>query len=170
MNLTNYDKYVLNKRNEKQMTNAAVNGVNRSASDEYDNYMLDQLRRTEPSGRRIMSRDEFYAARGNTAVLTAVPVQKEPKQKEHRFHLRKGGKLILGIYVILMVVLASILIVTNTTHSDTTFDGLSFNQSAGAASSEGSESDGKTIMAMSVEEENSEETNWFDRLCDSLNK
>ncbi len=50
------------------------------------------------------------------------------------------------------------------------FDGISFNQSAGAASSDDNAADGTTVRAMTVEDEKSEETNWFDKLCDSLNK
>ena len=102
---------------------------------------------------------------GNSSVLATGDV----KEKNSRFRLRKGGKILLTIYVILMLALALILIVSNTAR-DTSYEGISFNQSAGAASSDDSDSDKKTVRAMTVEEDSGEETNWFDKLCDSLNK
>jgi len=163
-NLTNYDKYMLEKR-QRVAAEATQTEVNGSVSNEYDDYLINELRRTAPSDRKVMSEAEFYESRKETVSGTkAVAVKKE---SEHRFHLRKSGKIFLIIYVILMVALASILIVSNTAR-DATFEGISFNQSAGAASAD--ENSENTVRPMTVEEETTDETNWFDRLCDSLNK
>lgn len=167
-NLTNYDKYVLARKNSDR-TNSDKNANNGSIDNDYENYLINELRRTTPSRNKVMREEEFYEMkRGNGGVTVAYAPEKE--EKNSRFKLRKGGKIILIVYVILMIALASILIVSNTTAKSNMFDGISFNQSAGAASSDDNAADGTTVKAMTVEDEKSEETNWFDKLCDSLNK
>ena len=164
--LTNYDKYVLAKKNSNKCASDFCE-VNGNVGNEYDEYLLNELRRTTPSTQRVLREDEYYEMKrsGNSSVLATGDV----KEKNSRFRLRKGGKILLTIYVILMLALALILIVSNTAR-DTSYEGISFNQSAGAASSEDSDSDKKTVRAMTLEEDSGEETNWFDKLCDSLNK
>ncbi len=166
-NLTNYDKYVLARKNSDH-TNSDKNADNGSSGNDYEDYLINELRRTTPSRNKVMREDEYYETKrgGGIAAATYSPVKEE---KHSRFKLRKGGKIILIVYVILMIALASILIVSNTTAKSNMFDGISFNQSAGATSDDNA-ADGTTVRAMTVEDEKSEETNWFDKLCDSLNK
>lgn len=164
--LTNYDKYVLAGK-KSDHTNSEKNTDNRSVDNDYTSYLINELRRTTPSRNKLMREEEYYETKGGTynAAVAYAPVKEE---KNNRFKLRKGGKIILIVYVILMIAIASILIVSNTTAKSNRADGISFNQSAGAASSD--DADGTTVRAMTVEDETSEETNWFDKLCDSLNK
>ncbi len=161
--LTNYDKYMLEKKNNSV---APLNYAdNSSTSNEYDDYLINELRRTTPSDKKVMAEEEFYRMK-NESISYGYTAAVAKAEKEPRFRLKKGGKIFLVVYVILMIALASILIVTNTTR-DVSFDGISFNQSAGAADKEEGSAD--TVKAMTIEEEFEGETNWFDELCDSLN-
>lgn len=174
--LTNYDRYVLSK--QKSVSSIDVENSDKcSYSNEYEKYLITQLRRTTPSETPILSETEFYANRNNidnkvffsSRLLalsnegTAASVNVAAAQKSKNLRFKKGGKILLILYVIFMVALASILIASNTS-------GMTFDEVAGAESpSAVTESTGQ-IRAMSIEEDEGEETSWFDRLCDSLNK
>ena len=70
----------------------------------------------------------------------------------------------LAIYVIFVIALAFIVIGGSTTD-------ITSKDMAGAAKiSETNAASSNSIGAMTIEEENNEETNWFDKLCDSLSK
>lgn len=164
--LTNYDKYVLSRK--KSDVASEKNTFIGSGSNDYESYLINELRRTTPSANKVLREDEFYNARRNCNNVAVVET-KEQEKNNTRFKIRKGGKIFLIIYVILMLALASILIVSNTTSNSAMLDGISFNQSAGAASSDESDS-AASVRPMTVEDDTTEETNWFDKLCDSLNK
>ncbi|HOO22336.1 MAG TPA: hypothetical protein PKY53_01495 [Clostridia bacterium] len=173
--LTAYDKYVLSKKNaqvEEPVYSAnKVNAfvpvndfavcekpiVEKSAKrklSEYDKYLYEQLSRTTP-GERVMTEDEFYSCERQ---------EKPGKTMRKLFNnvtFKKGGKLILAVYVIIVIALASILIVANTT------DTLS--SDFASATVTGTENKG-IVRSMTIEENESEQDNWFDRLCDAINK
>lgn len=156
--MTNFDKYLLEKRNAERKNTPesdlffAGNGVR----DEYEKYLIKELRRTVPSENRVMSREEFYCRKDKPAVMAA--------RKPSTLKFRRGGIILLVVYVIFLMALASILIVNSTSES------MPAEKIAGAVSkTEMSQASG-FIEPMSVEEEKTEETALFDRLCDSLNK
>lgn len=174
--LTNYDRYILSKQNSVSSIDME-NSDNCSYNNEYEKYLITQLRRTTPSETPILSETEFYANKnkfdnraffssGSPAMSnegTGASANAAEAQKSKNLRFKKGGKILLIVYVIFMVALASILIASNTS-------GMTFNEVAGAESpSAVTESTGQ-IRAMSIEEDEGEETSWFDRLCDSLNK
>ena len=191
-NLTNYDRYVLARRNGTELNDiheekqddyfsdmrfdfgAKQTPVHEEA-DAYEKYLINELRRTKPSGQKVMREDEYKVfLSGNSSVAVVekaekndLSVRKTSKfaQKFRLPHLTKTGKIILAVYIILMVALASILIVSNTTSTE-----VAFNQSANASPALEANGDPTEIRAMSIDEEDGEESNWFDALCDSLNK
>lgn len=180
--LTSYDRYILNKRNglEKAPSFSTVRSQNvvqkqqqvpfeirasrvedisaKRKLDDYDKYLFEQLQRTEPSAERVLTKDEFYGSN----------VEKGQDKKNvfskmfNNVTFKKGGKIILIFYVIIMIALASILIVANTTDTY----GANF---ANATQDRASENIG-VVGSMTIEEKDFEQDNWFDRLCDAINK
>lgn len=79
----------------------------------------------------------------------------------------KGGKIFIAVYVIIVLVVALVLIVSTTSMSspaNTVNKGASADTTGGSVSSSQ-----ETVQAMTLEDEECGD-NWFDRLCDSLNK
>lgn len=180
--LTGYDKYVLSKRNQRveetpsfapvieeksikaqnemffERNDQTIEKNEKRKLSDYDKYLYDQLNRTTPSYEKVMTKEEFYSSN----------VEKKTERKNvfskmfNNVSFKKGGKLILAFYVIIMVVLASILVVANTT--DTFAKDF-------AIATQDSVSENKSIVSsMTIEEKDSNEDNWFDRLCDAINK
>lgn len=174
--LTNYDRYMMerlqgagNNYCARIESDYSIGSDAPSASSEYRQYLINELRRTEPAEKPVMKPDEYYAYRTGGGVA-AVEMQNEAEhtavsapKKRRQTHLTKTGKILLIVYVIFMVALASILIVSNTTGT------LAYHESANASAIEKNENPNQ-IRSMSIDEEESGETSWFDRLCDSLNK
>ena len=165
----------------------------------YEEYLIKELRRTAPGVRPLMREEEFlaelhgkqYVADADTASYSApaflsgvasmtaeevenafVPEKTEKKHTRKRLfsnvrapRLTKTGKIILIVYIILCLAIASILIVSNTNVAPT-----DFYQSANASYAVESEENPTVIKAMTVEDEEETHANWFDKLCDSLNK
>jgi hypothetical protein len=179
--LTSYDKYVLSKRNP-QVESAAFPYIEQErptekAKDlffeefpnnnieeekrkfnEYDKYLFSQLNRTGPTSEKVLTENEFYGS----------SVEKKQKKEKtigkvlNNVTFKKGGKIILAFYVIIMIALASILIVANTSgtlkhnFANATLNSLVENKAI--------------VTSMTIEENDSEQDNWFDRLCDAMNK
>lgn len=172
--LTNYDRYVLAERTsvdglryenavKEEKKSVATNDF--EGYSEYEKYLLGELqrkKREEP----LMSENEYYGSRNGNYCAAVASDNERAGVKKFKFpRLKKSGKILLTIYVIFMVALASILIATNTAR-------IPNNESvAGAISTSQDTSEPERIRAMSVEEEKGEEDGgWFDKLCDSLNK
>lgn len=165
--LTSYDKFMLDKRekmsekvfcNEDKKPSAKCSEFNvKRKYDDYDNYLFNQLSRTAPSEERILTKEEFYnSGNANKKRMTKSAVKRLDNVK-----FKKGGKLIFILYVIIVVALASILIVANTT-------GIANFENANAATNTNNEKG--IVSSMTINEENSENDNWFDRMCDAINK
>ena len=196
-NLTNYDKYVLSQNNYRSArvfadSMADEYGINVAENTEkeedlYEQYLLKELRRTTPSNSRILRREEFEsgvqpgeavascAYYNNSDVFNFNASETEEKRKNvftKKAHskvkfpkLTKLGKIVLAVYVIMIVAIASILIVSNTTVTD-----VNFHESANASVVVEEEENPSVIRAMTIEEEEQTDNgNWFDKLCDSLN-
>lgn len=180
--LTSYDKYVLSKRNAHVENASAFPYIEQEKPirkekdvffeefqpkkieeekrkfNDYDKYLFSQLNRTGPSNEKILTENEFYSS----SVEKKHKKQKESSKVFNNVTFKKGGKIILALYVIIMVTLASILIVANT--SDTLKHDF-------ANATQNSVVESKAIVtSMTIEENNSEQDNWFDRLCDAMNK
>lgn len=175
--LTNYDIYMMNKNKksaesrlfDKKIENKPVKisyedykkKLSKSpAKQDYKSYLMEQLDRKSPD--TILSEEEFFRQSDNSATEKAR--NKKPSLMERAVskvsggaNLRKGAKIFIACYVLIVMAVASILIVMNTAGSDTPAD-------AGSGAIEQN-----VVQPMTLNEE-SEETNWFDRLCDSLNK
>lgn len=168
--LTGYDKYLLQRNRavkesasvaKKQNAEKYKSHANASAReyDEYDKYLYAQLSRTSPSNGPVLTKEEFY---GEKTSKPAAPARKGVSVFDKLFgsvKFKKGGKLIFIAYVIIVISLASILIIANTTDIASP---VNANAAPDARSQE-------LVTSMTVEEE-SEENNWFDRLCDAINK
>lgn len=107
---------------------------------------------------------------------TVTPAQARARVRKSRFtslfnkiklpKLTKVGKIVLSVYVILLLAVASILIVANTSMTD-----VDFHESANASMAIAEEENPSTIRSMSVKEDDQEEhDDWFDKLCDAMNK
>ncbi|MBR1746799.1 MAG: hypothetical protein IJ735_01145 [Clostridia bacterium] len=212
-NLTNFDKYVLAQSDRSTRRFAdfgapeTVPAPERGAVDEkddlYEKYMINELRRTTPSSRPFMTKEEFFADLNGQTTASAVvaptyPTQdfrasafsyvptytyetadtqatttvEEKKVRKNKFFskiklpkLTRMGKIILAVYGIIIVALASILIVSNTSVTD-----VNFNESANASQAVEEEQNPSVIRAISIQEEGETHDDWFDKLCDALNK
>lgn len=115
--------------------------------DTYGDYMKAQLHRT--SGAKLLTEEEFYAIRyresRDTTRTNATVAQKKG--------LNKNGKIFIAVYVLVVMVVASIILTVNT--------GRSGNVETANAKQEGA------IGSLAIDTEESE-TNWFDEVCDSL--
>ena len=172
--LTNFDKYLLAARKKiSEEPEVVKTEVKSSDCNEYENYLRSIINGEVSCGSHVMRQEEFYGNLCKTPVKEKKsyplyyeyrPVVKAKKTSAVQF--KKNGKILLIIYVILMLALASILIVTNTTGlpSDNRFTASAESDKLASASETGS------IRSMTISEESSSENGWFDRLCDSLNK
>lgn len=181
--MNNYDKMILAQQERTRSGNAIEGRSDRNVqrpidySDmTYNDYMLNVLYRTDPSEAPVMSRDDFDRMRANASGAASVThdataerfTREERQEKKSKYSLTKKGKIILAVYVILMVLLASILIVSNTV---TVVDReISVSEKIPAAYGSTDTPQTQYIRAMTIDEENNEEGDWFDKLCDSLNK
>lgn len=172
--LTNFDKYLLAARKKiSEEPEVIETNVKSSSGNEYEQYLRSIINGEVSCGSHVMKQEEFY---GNVEKNTVKkertllsyesyePVAKPKKTSALQF--KKNGKILLIIYVILMLALASILIVTNTTGlpSDNHFTASAESDKLASSAETGS------IRSMTISEESSSENGWFDRLCDSLNK
>jgi uncharacterized short protein YbdD (DUF466 family) len=123
----------------------------------YDEYLFNELSRTEPTGNRVMTSEEFYS----TNYSNRQKSTNSTKNAINNLKFKKGGKIILAFYVIIMVALASILIVANTTD-------IAANENANATINS-VEAPTSIVSSMTISEEESEGNNWFDRMCDAMN-
>lgn len=191
--LTSYDRYVLNKKDRAEATPSYSSGNNKTTAkvqndncntreckkynedfefkqenvvekneekrryNAYDKYMFKELSRTAPTEGKVMTREEFYSSSVAKPHIKAKLFGK----MFNNVNFKKGGKLILILYVIIVIALASILIVANTTD-------IASNESANATVNT-TQAEKSLVSSMTIEEE-TEESNWFDRLCDAMNK
>ncbi len=116
---------------------------------DYSDYMRAQLHRT--TGGKILTKEEFYADRVRESKLSTASLSKGTAARKRG--LNKNGKIFVAIYVLVVMVVASIILTVNTTKSD--------NVERADATGEG----GIGALAMDVEEP---ETNWFDAFCDAV--
>ncbi len=160
--LTSYDKFVLSKKEyyAKQMpalpTYETVNSNTEIATSSYEDYLINELRRTTPPVKPVMREDEFLVKCTSTA-------QTKTSDKKINVQFKKYGKIILAVYVIFVLALAFIVIGGSTT-------GIASNDTASASKISETSVPAERIGAMNIEENQGEESNWFDELCDSLSK
>ena len=170
--LTSYDKYILSKKNALKEDavipsfNQEINVKNRKQKSsevnereysDYDKYLFAQLNRKGPSTERVLTKEEFYSN-----VNKEQTKSKSFGKLFNNVTFKKGGKIILAFYVIIMVVLASILIVANT--SDIYTSDIANATETGVVENKGA------VKSMTIEDNDSEQDNWIDRLCDAINK
>lgn len=194
--MTNYDIFMMNK-NKKKAENKLfgrrderpvdisyekykkkfIKEKQRSSSCDYKTYLMEQLERKSPE--RIMTEEEFYAGTNykpykqqvvhSTNVNNRVKSEKANKPSIMSAFLKKlfgnvevkkGAKIFIAFYVLIVIAVASILIVMNTATSSNI-------NSADAKTGENTASE--IVQPMVIQEEESNQ-DWFDKLCDSLNK
>lgn len=145
----------------------------------YKDYLLNQLSRREPQ--KILTEDEFYgkvqsasaeqAPVNQIAYMETAPTVKKKnnsildkiiKKVYGNAEIKKSGKVFMALYVIIVVAVALTLIVTTAAFPQGADLNLNVSASTEITSKE-------TVQPMVIEEEEAE-SNWFDRLCDSLNK
>ena len=137
----------------------------------YREYLLKQLNREKPS--TLLTEEEFYERKFNEDdvfsdsldVKKQVENHKKPNNKAKSIikntKLKKGAKIFIAFYVLIVMIIASILIVVNTA--------TPVNSERVDAGYQEVERD--TVQPMSFEEsQDGEYTNWFDELCKSLKK
>lgn len=196
MEMTNYDIFMMNKnkkkaesklfdrRNEKAVDISYENYKKKFTqerdeeySENYKHYLMEQLERKSP--KKILTEEEYYGEvqrkpskqsfhkSETTRKVKSQKINKTPimsnflKKLFGNVEIKKGGKIFIAFYVLIVIAVASILIVMNTTASN------NFN-SADAVGREMTTSE--TVQPMVIEKEDSSNQNWFDKLCDSLNK
>ncbi len=149
--LTNYDLFLLKKQEE--MKNAELGA--KAENPAYEDYLIRELRRTSPSDRKVMTEDEFNHSENNVRSLR----QKGGSlaRVKNSSNVKKMGFAFLAMYVIIVLALALIVLVH--TKSSNVIPGAD-----ASAIEEGS------IQTMPLDEEEPESENWFDQLCDRLNK
>lgn len=158
--LTNYDKFMLSKKEYYANQNAvkpAIEYAEREdrATSSYEDYLLNELRRTTPPTKPVLREDEYLVKCTPSAKTKTV-------NKKVNVQFKKYGKIILAVYVIFVLALAFIVIggSTNGIASNDTANATKISETAAPA----------CIAAMTITEEQNEDTNWFDKLCDSLSK
>lgn len=169
--LTSYDRFVQEKKRQESTRNLGSGTVSYTQDtkaqtnyfgyfdytkeepktvnsyDTYSDYMKAQLHRT--SGEKLLSEEEFYATRyreSRDATRTNATVAKKKG-------LNKNGKIFIAVYVLVVMVVASIILTVNT--------GRNGNVETANATQEGA------IGSLAIDAEENE-SNWFDELCDSL--
>ena len=145
-NLTNYDLFLLKKMEEAE--SAKVSEENPA----YADYLIRELRRTTPSESKVMTEEEF-----NRSENVARPVRAAAKSVNKGANFKKLGLVFLILYVIIVLALALIVMV----HAGKS------NVIPGADASAIEEG---TIQTMPLEEKEQTSGNWFDEICDALNK
>lgn len=194
--MTNYDVFMLNKskkkaesklfdrkndsvdvisyENYRKKSNTSESKANKSY--DYKTYLKAQLERSTPE--QILTEEQFYGRNKSKKVIDksnySRNVAKETKNNPSiaskmikklfgNVEIKKGGKIFIGIYVLIVIAVASILIVANTASP---FIG----QHAVDADGSNYEQTESSVKPMAIVETREEESNWFDKLCDSLKK
>lgn len=193
-NLTNYDIFMMNKnkkkaesklfgrQNEKPVDISYESYKNKvsqdiARNDDYKTYLMQQLERSSPD--KILTEEEFYSQKINSRKRKKEQKMKNIKNERivektdnsvasgllkkffGNVRFRKGSKIFIAFYVLIVIAVASILIVTNTASPSST-------ETVGAVSGEVQASE--EVQPMTFKEGEEENQNWFDKLCDSLNK
>ncbi|HHT83415.1 MAG: hypothetical protein ACOYEC_00715 [Christensenellales bacterium] len=191
LEMTNYDIFMLNKnkkkaecklfdRRESPVEISYENYKKKFAAkeedrpcDSYKDYLIKQLERSTPE--RILTEEEFYGGTRAKAKKTfpkeRIRSTKDKNDKPSAFsafcrkifgnvELKKGAKIFIVFYVLIVIAIASILIVMNTSSP--------ISSVSADASGENIESEG--VQPMVLQQEENDNRNWFDKLCDSLNK
>ncbi|MDD4315843.1 MAG: hypothetical protein PHC84_01630 [Clostridia bacterium] len=123
---------------------------------DYKEYLMEQLDRKSPD--KILSEEEFKsqtASDEKNSGKKASLLERAVKKVFGGAQLRKGAKIFIACYVLIVMAVASILIVMNTVRPQKFAD-------AGTGVVEQT-----SVQPMTLEEDG-KENNWFDRLCDSL--
>ncbi len=133
-----------------------------SNNNEYRQYMLSQLQcRTDA---KILSEEDFLATDKTMESNVDSFVQKKKKNTvESKFNFTTNGKILLGLYVIILIACASIILVLTASREN----GYSL---ADAQNNIIESSRGGNIKGMLIEEKEYESDNFFDFICDKLNK
>ncbi len=187
--MNNYDRMMLAQQKRSRGESATIVGAEGNSATAtrrpidystmtFNDYMLNVLYRTEPSEAPVMSKEDFDRMRVSSTGAVGIErpervqrsVGSERTEKKSKFNLTKKGKIILAVYVILILLLASILIVSNTVGTPVVDKEISSNEKISAAYGSSDNPGTQYIRAMTIDEEKSEEGGWFDKLCDSLNK
>lgn len=164
--LTAFDKFILEQKEQNDLK-PDKNVVEQEMPDSYRLYLEQQLRRVEPSDTKVLTMDEFLGGsviapqKGNEHVFSDKNDEEKPHSILRNIKFKKSGKILLGVYVIIMLALALIVIVKTTTGGP--------DASADAADTVMTEDDKPHIEKM-VAEKSEESDDWFDRFCDSLKK
>ena len=166
-NLTAYDKFLMSKQSANNVVDTISEDRNESSgnlSNAYAEYLEAQLRRTTPSGEKVLTEEEFFntdvTTKKSRKFRTKITTSEEETVaygKTSAVQFKKSGKLFFACYVIIMIALALIVIVKTTV-------GDSYNANAADDTTASVEK----IQTMQ-DEESSENDNWFDKMCDSLN-
>lgn len=189
--LTNYDVFMMNKNKKKAESQLFDRRSESSANisyekykkkfienqteeaDSYKAYLMEQLERKSPE--KILSIDEFYSASPKQNSKRIQFKEKNNTIRENKpsvmsrifkklfgnVEIKKGGKFFIAFYVLIIVAVASILIVMNTTSTTS-------NVPADAVISDNTQIEAVQPMSLEVNEEKDQD--WFDKMCDSLNK
>lgn len=193
--MTNYDIFMLNK-NKKKAQHKLFDRQNETPinisyenykkkiekkhrenyNEDYRDYLRGQLERRTPE--RILTEDEFcqssnrrdfsYDTQAYTPISKVQKSKSRPSRMSKLFkkifgdiELKKSGKIFIAFYVLIVIAVASILIVVNST---------SFSKISIADATSDTVNGIESVQPMVIEEKNAENQDWFDKLCDSLNK
>lgn len=161
-------------------------------TDAYSQYLLDLLQGKSVGNGAVLTKEEYYKTYGDNkgasyneysfatasdggrngmyrediSDSTKIVKNNKPSLFTKMFgnvQFKKGGKFLLALYVIIVVCVASILIVLNTTN-------IASDNIADAKEPIVTEEQTEKVNAMTLDDTQEEESNWFDRLCDALNK
>lgn len=154
--MTDYDRFMLGKKNSENIRNYtySANGQLSAAIEapktlgsysDYHEYMLRQLNRETPE--KMVTEEEFYMDK----YTSARPANATPHARGGR-RMTKAGKIFTAVYVLIVAALASIIIALNT-------DRPEVNARADATGGE--------IAALSIEQEKPQ-GNAFDEFLDAL--
>ena len=154
--MTDYDRFMLGKKNAESHRNTVYTGNGQLTAvheapkalgsySDYHEYMVEQLNRTAPE--KMVSEAEFYMDRHNSSRPASDVKKPRAKRK-----MTRAGKIFTAVYVLIVAALASIIIAVNVDKEDV-------NAEAGATGGE--------IAALSIERETNE-GNAFDEILDAL--
>lgn len=158
--LTSYDKFLLSKKeyyaDKQKIVKATEDVIVKSdrVNSNYEDYLLNELRRTTPPKAPILREDEYLVKCTSTS-------QSKISEKKINIQFKKYGKIILAVYVMFVLGLAFIVIGGSTTD-------ITSRDSAGAAKISETVSSSENVRPMNIVEDQGEQSNWFDKLCDSL--
>lgn len=165
--LTAYDKFILQQKQKVAEVKEETTEQYEEMPGEYKLYLEQQLRRVEPSDAKVMTMDEFFGGTDEKKeemfkMLSGEKTENKSNSILRNIKFKKSGRILLGLYVIIMLALALIVIVKTTTAGP--------DVSADAAEKLSESEKLSQIERMDVEDETTDDDNWFDRFCDSLKK